>query len=210
MESLAPGTIEPSTLSPVTANGLQEKRRFNANGEPEAAAVGVNGIEKVVRAEEDIVGHDWSKAAKTKYLAAQSTVLEYLLTGPLVVNIKALFCRYRTCTSFPWNQATTRAVRDALAEMPCFNLLVVAYDFTEPVCNTKLTRSTIGHINEIAPKESSCALLAVGVSTSAYKYTECATGAESQTSGVVARHASATFGNELDQLFLHGNLRHGD
>lgn len=43
MESLAPGTIEPSTLSPVTANGLQEKRRFNANGEPEAAAVGVYG-----------------------------------------------------------------------------------------------------------------------------------------------------------------------
>jgi hypothetical protein len=27
-----------------------------------------------------------------------------------------------------------------------------------------------------------------------------AAGAESQTSGVVARHASATFGNELDQL----------
>lgn len=84
----------------------RKKRRFNANGEPEAAAVGVYGTpeqktieqkkkkklkkrdRKVVRAAEDIVGHDWSRAAKNKYLAAQSTVPEYLLAGPLVVNIK--------------------------------------------------------------------------------------------------------------------------
>lgn len=85
----------------------RKKRRFNANGEPEAAAVGVYGTpeQKTIeqKNQKKIEETGWQKwyvlkriswamtgvrPRKNKYPATQSTVPEYLLAGPLVVNIK--------------------------------------------------------------------------------------------------------------------------